>query len=106
MTRQPGAPESGLVPPDGRRSVTPRRRAESVAMGAGTAAVGLGVLGELAAPLWSMIPKWLHPVMAANEGMIVAGGVVLGVAALVRRARGRRGADASGSTAGSRTPSA
>lgn len=67
----------------------PARRAESAVMASGAAVVGLGILGELAAPAWSFLPAWLHPVLAANEGLIIVGITLLGAAAIVRRARGR-----------------
>ncbi len=58
-------------------------------MASGAAVVGVGILGELAAPAWSLLPAWLHPVLAANEGLIIVGITLFGTAALVRR--GRRG---------------
>jgi hypothetical protein len=58
-------------------------------MASSAVAVGVGILGELAAPAWSFLPAWLHPVLAANEGLIIGGITLFGAAAIVRRVRGR-----------------
>ena len=66
-------------------------------MAGGAAVVGVGVLAEFVAPLWSSLPLWLHPILTVNEGLILVGGALFGVAALVRRERGRhRGAQPPG----------
>ena len=67
----------------------PARHAESAVMATGAAAVGVGILAELAAPAWAFLPAWPHPVLAANEGLIIVGITLFGAAAIVRRARGR-----------------
>jgi hypothetical protein len=64
-------------------------RAESAVMASGAVAAGVGILAELAAPAWPFLPAWLHPLLSANEGLIIAGAAVFGVAALIRRARRR-----------------
>ena len=58
-------------------------------MATGAATVGAGILAEFVAPAWSIIPAWLHPLLAANEGLIITGASLFCIAALVRRARGR-----------------
>jgi hypothetical protein len=65
----------------------PARRVESAVMVAGASAVALGAVAEWAAPLWTALPPSVHPLLAANESLVLVGGASFLLAALLRRAR-------------------
>lgn len=81
------APESSRAPTSLRTRRSPALRVESTVMVAGAGAVALGAVAEWAAPLWTTLPTWVHPLLAANESLIVLGGVSFLLASLLRRAR-------------------